>query len=176
MANKEDLHKLKFSVMVAPISEAPNTKMAAATAGSCLDTQGFESNMFVLTFGVAAGVNGVYALYDNDTSTTTAGTIVTGRNVIFAVADNTAAYLGTGTLANNTYPAVGQWVQSTGTFTPTTACTGKQFLFAYTGNKRYVRLYASAGDSAIYTLTAVQGHFRYAGRGGLYVEPYAAEA
>jgi hypothetical protein len=175
MATKEDLHKLKISQIIAPQTGTPNAVLT--TTYAAMDTQGYESNMLALSFGTGQGTDIILAMNAQDTDTTTAGVTVTGRDVIFAVADNTAAYLGTGTLANNIYPAVGQWVQSTGTLTATTAPNNKTFLFAYTGTKRYIRITASVGaTSAPLNVLGIQGHFRYRGRGGLYVEPYAAQA
>jgi sugar (pentulose or hexulose) kinase len=134
--------------------------------------------MLVLNIGATAATNLIVGLYANDTSAATQGTIATGKDVIFAVHDNTAAYLGTGTLADNTYPAVGQFVQSTGLLTATTAPANKAFLFSYVGDKRYIRLLVdnASNTTAVYSVVAIQGRARYRGRGGIYVEPYRHNA
>jgi hypothetical protein len=167
MGVKEDLHKLKITPIISPIAEAATAIKSAATPA--LDTAGFESNMLILNVGTGGAADWVLGLYANDTSTTTAGTIVTGRDVIFAVDNDAAATIGT--------TAAGLWVQSTGTLTLTGTQAGRIFMFAYTGNKRYIRLYsASATTSTAYSVTAIQGHFRYQGRDGLHATPYLGTA
>ena len=166
MGNKEDLHKLKITQVAPPISQAPTT--ALTTTAAALDTSGFESNMFVLTIGAGGQTDCVFQLTDTDTSSTTAGTAVTGRNVIFAVDNDSATWLGTS--------AVGLFVQSTGTLTASTDPVGRTFMFAYTGPKRWVRLVATAGSSIVYSVVAVQGHFRYQGRAGIHAATYLGTA
>lgn len=166
MAMKEDLHKLKITGMVGPISEAPGTKMTTTATANCLDTKNYESNMLVLTIGAAGVTNAVFTLYENDTSTATQGTAVTGRDVIFAVDNDSTTWLGT--------TSAGLFSDATGTLTATTDPVGRTFMFAYTGTKRYVRLVASAGSSLSYSLHSVQGHFRYQGRDGLHDPAYSS--
>jgi hypothetical protein len=167
MAIKERLHEMYIQPMGTPVSTA-GSSLSTTNTTYCLDTLGFESNMIVVFVG-AGSSDWAIGLQDTDTSTSTAGTAVTGKDVIFAVDDNDATVIGTSS-------AAGQWVQSTGVLTSTaSSITGRVLMFAYVGKKRYVRLVATSGSaSLVASVISIQGDFRYRGRAGLWTEPYGA--
>jgi hypothetical protein len=167
MATKEDLHELKITTYAVPLAGTPATVLS--TTAAAIDTKNYESTMFILTIGAAGVTDAVFQLQDTDTTSTTAGTAVTGRNVIFAAEDDDTLWLGTTS-------AVGLFVQSTGTLTCSTNPVNHTFIFAYTGAKRWVRLVATAGSSLTYSVVVVQGHARYLGRQGLHSPVYLGTA
>ena len=163
MGIKEDLHKLMISKWIAPVNLATPTATVAAVVN--LDTQGYESNMFVLEMGViAADVNWVIQLWEADAAGAegaSGAAVCKPEDVIFAVSDNSDTVM-------DKYVKV---AATSNTLTLSAQADGaRSVMFAYTGSKRYIRLLiTSAGDKAgLASVLAVQGHFRYAGRGGLY--------
>jgi hypothetical protein len=160
MGTKERLHEMMVTSYLAPIASVKTADMAVTNA---LDTEGFESNMFVLQLGiVAADCDYVVKMYESNTSKTDAGTQVAVADMIVAVSDNDA-----GTIAK---------IDANGVLTLSAAADGaRAIMFAYKGAKRWIRLVATStgGKSAVVSMIAIQGDFRYRGRAGLYTEVLA---
>jgi hypothetical protein len=158
MGNKEDLHKLKFSEYVAPIAMA-NT--AAFDAISCMDTAGYESNMFVIYTGELGSTDAVVKVYESNTAGTQSASSATQcapEDIIFAVGDNDTT-------------ALAEYVKvatTSGTLTLANTDDSRVFCFAYIGRKRYIRIHVTSTVSGIISVLGVQGHFRYQGRAGLH--------
>jgi hypothetical protein len=166
MGNKEELHELKFSTWIAPVNLATPTATVAAVVN--VDTQNYESTLFVLDLGViAADVNWVIQVWDADAAGAegaSGAAVCVPNDVIFAVSDNSA-------LVAAKYVEVANTSQ---TLTLSAAADGgRAVMFAYKGSKRYARLHiTSAGDKAgLAGVTVIQGHTRYQGRGGIHTVP-----
>jgi len=122
---------------------------------TALDTQGYETNMFLLMLHTAAVTdNYVFTMYESDTSATDApGTtctaVGTGDSIV-VVDDNDAT--------------IKAKISAAGVLTTSAASTdnGHAYLFEYLGDKRWIKLYATVGAVTIpMTLFTIQMHPRH---------------
>jgi hypothetical protein len=159
MATKEDLHKMKFTPLMVPKATTDTASLLHTLA---LDTKGYESNMLIVTLGAVTDCDYVMRLYESDVSAAdVAGatcTVCDHSDVIVAVSDNDATVLAK--IPDTTKVA---------TLT-VTADSSRSFMFAYIGDKRWIRVHSTtAGSKAGFmSVMGVQGHFRYQGRAGIH--------
>jgi hypothetical protein len=117
---------------------------------TCVDTQGYETNMYVLLMSTAAVTdNYVFTLNETDVSATDLGTACGVGDVITVVDDNDAT--------------IKAKISTAGVLTTTAASDNAHaYLFEYLGTKRWIKLVASVGSVSIpMSLFTIQGSERH---------------
>lgn len=154
MVNKGILEDIKITKLLAPIS------VNATANWTRIDTTGYESCLIVVDLGVvAADIDWVLTLKDNDTSAATAGTAVDGSAGFtrWVVSDKSATVLAK--------------FDADGVLTLSAAADGgRLIMWEYYGASRYVGISvtSAAGKAGIVGVTAIQSHPRYQGREGIH--------
>jgi hypothetical protein len=157
MSQKDLLRRLAVSVKFDYTSVTNAAAFNTAHTTTCVDTQGYETNMYLLMLHTAAVTdNYVFTLNETDVSVTDAGTACGTGDVITVVDDNDAT--------------IKAKISAAGVLTTTAASTdnGHAYIFEYLGNKRWIKLVATVGAVTIpMTLFVIQS----APRHGPYYSP-----
>jgi hypothetical protein len=154
MVNKGILEDIKITKLLAPIS------VNATADWTRIDTVNYESCLVVVDLGVvAADIDWVLTLKDNNTSTATAGDAVDGSAGLarWVVSDKSATVLAK--------------FDTDGVLTLSAAADGGRLvMWEYYGPKRFVgvSVTSAGGKAGIVGVTAIQSHPRYQGREGLH--------
>jgi hypothetical protein len=155
MSQKDELRRMKVAVKFDYTSITNAAAFQTAHTTTCVDTQGYETNMYLLMLHAAAVTdNYVFTLYESDTSATdTPGTTMTacGTGDVIAVVDDNDA-------------TIKAKISAAGVLTTTAATTdnGHAYIFEYLGTKRWIKLYATVGAVTIpMTLFTIQMHPRH---------------
>jgi hypothetical protein len=153
MSQKDEARRMKLAVKFDYTSITNAAGFNTAHTTTAVDTQGFETNMYILILHTAAVTdNYVFTLYESDTSVTDApGTtctaVGTGDSIVL-VDDH-----------NATQKAK---ISSAGVLTTTAQGDNDHaYIFEYLGDKRWIKLYATVGSVTIpMTLLTLQMHAR----------------
>ena len=145
MSQIDELRRMKLGLKFETISCANAAAFNTAHTTTNLDTQGFETNMFLLTVNTIGNTpDYVFKIYETDVSVTDAGSAAAAANVIAVRSDNTNTKITSGVL---TETANGD--------------EGKLYIFEYTGDARWIRLQCTVGTkTATFGLQTLQMHAR----------------
>jgi len=139
MGQKELLNVMKVSTWLAPVATTTWTADIAAVVN--VDTLGYESTMFIVSTGEMGATDVIIQMWDSAASGAegaSGAAVCVPEDVEFAVESNTAANLAE-------YVTVAAASQ---TLTLAAANSDNRcFIFAYHGNKRYVRLHITSAGS-----------------------------
>jgi hypothetical protein len=145
MSQKDELRRMKFGVKFETLSVANAAAFNTAHTTTNLDTQGFETNMFLLTVNTIGNTpDYVFKIYESDVSVTDAGTAASADDVIAVRSDNTNTKITGGVITETV-----------------NGDEGKMYIIEYTGCARWIRLQCTTGTkTATFGLQTLQMHAR----------------
>ena len=136
---------MKLGVKFETISCANAAAFNTAHTTTNLDTEGFETNMFLLTVNTIGNTpDYVFKVYETDVSVTDAGTAADAANVIAVRSDDTNTKITGGVITETA-----------------NADEGKMYIIEYAGCARWIRLQCTTGTkTATFGLQTLQMHAR----------------
>jgi hypothetical protein len=150
MSQKDLLRRIKVALKFDYTSMANAAAFNTAHTTTCVSTQGYESNMYLLIMHTTAQAdNYVFTLNETDVSATDAGTACGTGDVITVVDDN-----------NATQKAK---ISAAGVLTTTAQGDNDHaYLFEYLGTKNWMKLVATVGSVTVpMTLLTIQSYERH---------------